>query len=54
MADMTAITFCDSGGIHALVMAHQRAGKSAFDTHELVNSSAVFGKALVISWQDSR
>jgi anti-anti-sigma regulatory factor len=49
VADMTATTFCDSRGIHALVMAHQRAGRSTLDTHGLVKCSVIFSKTLVIS-----
>jgi anti-sigma B factor antagonist len=41
VADMTATTFCDSRGIHALVMAHQRAGASGAELRLVVPSACV-------------
>ena len=41
VADMTATTFCDSRGIHALVMAHQRAAASGAELRLVVPSACV-------------
>lgn len=41
VADMTATTFCDSRGIHALVMAHQRATASGAQLRLVVPSAYV-------------
>lgn len=41
VADMTATTFCDSRGIHALVMAHQRATASGAELRLVVPSACV-------------
>jgi anti-sigma B factor antagonist len=41
VADMTATTFCDSRGIHALVMAHQRAAASGAELRLVVPSAYV-------------
>lgn len=41
VADMTATTFCDSRGIHALVLAHQRATASGAELRLVVPSTCV-------------
>jgi anti-anti-sigma factor len=41
VADMTATAFCDSRGIHALVMAHQRATASGAELRLVVPSTCV-------------
>ena len=41
VADMTATTFCDSRGIHALVLAHQRATASGAELRLVVPSACV-------------
>ena len=41
VADMTATTFCDSRGIHALVLAHQRAAASGAELRLVVPSTCV-------------
>jgi anti-sigma B factor antagonist len=41
VADMTTTTFCDSRGIHALVMAHQRATASGAELRLVVPSECV-------------
>jgi anti-sigma B factor antagonist len=41
VADMTATTFCDSRGIHALVLAHQRATASGAELRLVAPSAGV-------------
>lgn len=41
VADMTATTFCDTMGIRALVLAHQRAAAGGAELRLLVTSPAV-------------
>ena len=41
VADMTATTFCDSRGIHAVVMAHRRAAASGAELRLVVPSACV-------------
>jgi anti-sigma B factor antagonist len=51
VADMTATMFCDSRGIHALVMAHQRAAASGADLRLVVPSACVL-RVLVLTGLD--
>ena len=41
VADLTATTFCDCGGIRALVMAHERAAASGAELRLVVVSARV-------------
>ena len=48
VADMTATTFCDSRGIHALVLAHQRAAASGAGLRLVVPSACVLRVLAVV------
>ncbi len=41
VADMSATTFCDSSGVHALIKAHKRAGSQGGKLHVAAGSPAV-------------